>query len=203
MGRHRRSNSRRAQPRRPSRRHLVRSNRHRRRPPRQPTAARPQPPIHLSDQRPLAVMGQGTQGPDGARPGPSLKGTVHQAKPLVRRHKSDAALDNSPSCHRRVIFSASCHLGDALATQSRYCAPTPHHAAGTDLAPPLQPAARRHPAARRPRPAARRPPAHLPHRLPRTPNPVATNPQNRRRLRLPDHRPHLTEPDPVWIPQTL
>ncbi len=33
--------------------------------------------------------------------------------------------------------------------------------------------------------------------------PVVTTPKNRRRLRLPDHRPHLPEPDPAWIPQTL
>lgn len=33
--------------------------------------------------------------------------------------------------------------------------------------------------------------------------PTTTTPDNRRRLRLPAHRPHWPEPDPAWIPQVL
>ncbi len=39
------------------------------------------------------------------------------------------------------------------------------------------------------------------HPLPRYP--TATTPDNRRRLRLPAHRPHWPELDPAWIPQAL
>lgn len=39
------------------------------------------------------------------------------------------------------------------------------------------------------------------HPLPRYPS--TTTPDNRRRLRLPAHRPHWPEPDPAWVPQIL